>query len=101
MKTAVVTGASSGIGFAGCGARLAQGWRVVGIGRSGENCRRAKDALKKEYPDGQTVFFTGDLLRQAEVLRVGAAVRDYLEADCGGELHALINNAGCVRGGFC
>jgi NAD(P)-dependent dehydrogenase (short-subunit alcohol dehydrogenase family) len=100
MKTAVVTGASSGIGFAVCRALMKQEWRVVGIGRSEENCRKAAEALKSEYPAGQVTLFSGDLLRQSEVLRVGAAVRAYLDGTGGGALHALINNAGCVRGGY-
>jgi NAD(P)-dependent dehydrogenase (short-subunit alcohol dehydrogenase family) len=97
MRTIVVTGATSGIGFAVCRELAASRYSVIGVGRSEENCRKASECLKQDYPDVPIAFFTGDLSRQMEVLRVGNEIREYIEAKCHGQLYGLINNAGCVR----
>lgn len=97
MKTVVITGATSGIGFAVCHELAASNYSIVGVGRSDENCKKALELLKKEYPDVPIVFFSGDLSRQIEVLRVSNEIRAYIEAKCNGQLYGLINNAGCVR----
>ena len=96
MKTVVVTGATSGIGLAVCEALAANGFRIIGIGHSGENCREALEKLSAANPGLEHVFFHGDLMQQTEVRRVAGEVRAQLDQN-GGELHALINNAGCVR----
>jgi NADP-dependent 3-hydroxy acid dehydrogenase YdfG len=41
MKTAVITGATSGIGYEVANTLLQQGWRVIGIGRSAQRCEEA------------------------------------------------------------
>lgn len=97
MKTVVVTGATSGIGLAVCRELAASNYRIIGVGRSDENCKRALELLKQVYPDVPIVFFSGDLLRQTEVLKVCNEIREYIEAKCDGQLYGLINNAGCVR----
>ena len=97
MKTAVVTGATSGIGLAVCAGLLKNGYRVIGIGHSGENCAFAKEKLQKDIPGGDAVFFCGDLMQMGEVCRVADDVRRELLRVSGGRLDALVNNAGCVR----
>ena len=97
MKTAVITGATSGIGYAVCAVLLKNGYNVIGIGRSEENCTRAKEKLLQETPDGTVTFFTADLMQQSQVRRVSGEIRSLLEKQSGGRLNALVNNAGCVR----
>lgn len=97
MKTVVITGATSGIGFQTARLLIRQGYFVMGIGHSEETCSRAEKSLKDEYPDAEIVFFAADLMQQREVLRAAAKIKDCLTARFGGELYALINNAGCVR----
>ncbi len=97
MKTVVVTGATSGIGFAVCAALMKNGYRVIGIGRSDENCALAKEKLEQEAPEGDAVFFRADLMQLGEVRRVAKDIKALLERVSGGRLDALVNNAGCVR----
>ncbi len=96
-KSVVVTGATSGIGFSVCELLLKNRFRVIGVGRSKENCEAARERLIEKYPEGEIVFFYGDMVHQQEVFRVASEIRDYLRKSSGDELHALINNAGCVR----
>jgi len=97
MKTVVVTGATSGIGFAVCRELAALDYGIIGVGRSEERCKNALDILNKEFPGVQAIYFCGELSRQNDTARVGNEIREYIEKKCDGKLHALINNAGCVR----
>ena len=97
MKTAVVTGATSGIGLSILRALAEAGWSVIGVGRTEERCHRAKARLLESMPDADIVFVFGDLSQQGEVHRIADEVIARLENKNGGKLDALINNAGCVR----
>ena len=97
MKTIVVTGATSGIGLAVCEELLHHQYRVIGIGRTAENCERAKDSLLAAIPAAEIAFYHGDLMQQTDVRRVAGEIMSDLERESSGSLHALINNAGCVR----
>jgi meso-butanediol dehydrogenase / (S,S)-butanediol dehydrogenase / diacetyl reductase len=86
MQTAIVTGASSGIGF-GCAVKLAQmGMAVLGVGRD-----QAKlDALKAAVPDPERLATIAvDLTRdEAPKQVVDMAVSRW------GQVDFLVNNAG-------
>jgi NAD(P)-dependent dehydrogenase (short-subunit alcohol dehydrogenase family) len=97
MKTVVVTGATSGIGFAVCEELLKNGYGVIGIGHSEENCAAAREKLLAAHPGCDITFHWGELMHQQDVLAVAEKIRGELEARCGGALHALVLNAGCVR----
>ena len=97
MNTIVVTGATSGIGFAVCEALLDAGYQVIGVGRSAENCEKAKASLETRRPGTQVCFFAADLMQQREVLRVADEIESIIRGSDSGKLHALVNNAGCVR----
>ena len=97
MKTVVVTGATSGIGFAVCAELLKRGCRVVGLGRSRENCRAAREKLLLINPAYDVIFFWGDLMQQTEVVRLAGMIKNDLLSNNGGKLDALVNNAGCFR----
>lgn len=97
MKTIVITGATSGIGFETARLLAMQGYQVFGIGRSQENCAQAQSMILQSAPDGQIRFYVADLLQQREVVQVANQVRMDLEKNSDGALHALINNAGCAR----
>lgn len=96
-RTVVVTGATSGIGFAVVGQLLSLNYRVIGLGHSDASCKAASTALTDKYPQASLVFFAADLMQQREVNRVADELSHYLETRCNGELYALINNAGGVR----
>jgi NAD(P)-dependent dehydrogenase (short-subunit alcohol dehydrogenase family) len=97
MNTAVITGATSGIGFAVAKKLLDMDWRVLLIGHTKENCDKAQAKLCGLYPQGEIAFFHGDLMHQREVNRLAGELNAYLNAYCGGSLQVLINNAGAVR----
>ncbi len=84
-KRAVVTGASTGIGWATVGLLRRHGWDVVAVARREERLA----ALAAET--GCSVFAT-DLTDAAQVAALASHVR------AGGPLHALVNVAGGARG---
>ena len=100
MKTIVITGATSGIGFETAKLLAAKGFRIIGIGRSEQRCARAKTAILAAVPEAEVSYFTADLMQQREVNHIAAVLTDYIVSDCGGQLFALINNAGCARGRY-
>lgn len=97
MKTIVITGATSGIGLESARLLAQKHFRVLGVGHSPENCKKAEASLLDGNPDAEVAFFAADLLQRREVIRVAKELTEYLDAHCEGELYALINNAGCVR----
>jgi NAD(P)-dependent dehydrogenase (short-subunit alcohol dehydrogenase family) len=97
MKTIIVTGATSGIGFAVCRALLGNGCRVIGIGRSVESAAAAREKLLAEFPGGEITYRSGDLMQLPEVRRLASELRADLTHMTGGKLDALVLNAGCVR----
>jgi uncharacterized protein len=87
MRSAVVTGASSGIGKATAQLLSSEGWRLLLVARGAERL----DALAGELGDASAVPL--DLTDADAPGRVRAAVEERL----GGELHLLVNNAGMAR----
>ncbi len=100
MKTVVVTGATSGIGLAVCEGLVRAGCRVIGVGRSAAAIDKALAALRAAVPEGDVHFVCADLLERAQVLRAADEIRSFLDEATGGELDALVNNVGCVRGWY-
>lgn len=97
MKTIVITGATSGIGLE-CAKLLAKkGYRIVGVGRSEERCGKAREEILAENEGADVAFLTADLMQQRDVLRAADEITADINENGGGGLHALINNAGCVR----
>lgn len=97
MKTAVVTGASSGIGFATSAELIQKGYRIIGIGRDKSRCDEAEYRLKMLTPDASVSFLCADLMQQREVERVSDEIAQLLEEENENKLDVLINNVGCVR----
>ena len=98
MKTAVVTGATSGIGLSVCRKLAGSGFDIIGIGRNEETCGKATDTLRSEFPKSNVRFFCADFSRQSEVLLAGKEIKEYVVGQCDGKIDVLISNAGCVRG---
>ncbi len=91
-KTAVVTGATRGIGRAIAEALVAHGCNVVIAARHEQDCHAAAEQITRQGP-GQAVGVAADVRRHEDCERVIArAANDF------GGLQILINNAGI--GGF-
>lgn len=91
---AVITGASSGIGFAAASQFARQGWRIIGIGRNAERCAKAEQTLKEISGDGLADMMIADLSLLSEVVRVAAAI-----AEATDRIDVLANNAGGMASG--
>lgn len=85
-RVAVVTGASAGVGKAAAKALLAQGWRVIGVGRDPARCATAE----AELGDGFAMI-RADLSLLAEVSHTADAIGALTP-----RVDALLNNAGGV-----
>ena len=91
QKTAVVTGASTGIGRAITKKLIDEGWRVFGSVRKEEDAADLHAALGEGYAP---LLF--DVTDQDAVASAAAEVREQLE---GRTLDGLVNNAGVALGG--
>jgi len=97
MKTAVITGASSGIGFAALAELSKKGYHVIGIGHDQVRCEQAKQSAIAAFPEARVTFLCGDLMQQREIERIACEISTILETGNENRLEVLINNAGCVR----
>lgn len=89
-RTAVITGASAGVGKAAAKALVAMGWRVIGMGRDPGRCDAAEAEIRA-LPGADFVMLRADLSLLAEVARVADRI-----AELTPRLDALLNNAGGV-----
>ncbi len=95
-KYIVVTGATSGIGFAAARQLAGAGVVVIGIGRSEDRCRAAQDQLRRLHPAGKAHFLRADLSELREVRAVADHIRGTLAGSGRTVLDGLLNNAGGV-----
>ena len=92
-RVAVVTGASSGIGFACAKALAAEGCRLVIASQSAERLARAESALVDA--GAEVLAVATDVEQRTEVERLAERTLDHY-----GEVHVLVNNAGVYVPGF-
>lgn len=97
MKTAVITGASSGIGYATSAELIQKGYRIIGIGRDKTRCEESEYLLNALASNAKATILQADLMQQREVERVATEILQLLEQENENKLEVLINNAGCVR----
>lgn len=88
-KTAIVTGASAGIGAVVARELARQGWRVIAMGRNPDRAEASLAAIRKAVPDAHIEMVLADLSSMAEVVR---AARDIAART--DRIDLLVNNAG-------
>lgn len=91
MKSAVITGASSGIGYETCALLLNKNYKVFGSVRSESDANRLQRAFGRDFTP--LVF---DVRDESAVTQAVGLVKDALE---GNTLSVLINNAGVAVSG--
>jgi NAD(P)-dependent dehydrogenase (short-subunit alcohol dehydrogenase family) len=91
-RTAVITGASSGIGKAAAKALLVQGWRVIGIGRDPARTASAVEEIRSVAARSQFDMLRADLSLMSEAARVAREIAARTE-----RVDVLLNNAGGVN----
>lgn len=87
-KTAVITGAASGIGRMAAEALVRAGARVLIASRKGDACAKAAEELNAIGP-GSAEGFAGDVATEDGVAALTAEIRTRTD-----RLHILVNNAG-------
>jgi NAD(P)-dependent dehydrogenase (short-subunit alcohol dehydrogenase family) len=88
-KTAVITGATSGIGRATALALARRGARLLLVGRNAARAQETLEALRAAAPGCDVEVVRGDFATQAEVRRVGEELARRVDA-----LDLLVNNHG-------
>ncbi|SPB16770.1 short-chain dehydrogenase [Caballeronia novacaledonica] len=91
-QVAVVTGGSSGIGFATARLFLRAGASVAICGRDGERLEAARAALAQEFPHAQLLASRCDVLDERQVNAFASRVEERF-----GRVDMLVNNAGQGR----
>mgnify|MGYP001806058482 CR=1 FL=1 len=89
MKTALVTGANSGLGLAIAQGLAAAGWRVGLVARDRARGEAALAEIQAATGNPQLQLFVADLASQVEVRALADSVLAHFDA-----LHLLVNNAG-------
>jgi retinol dehydrogenase 12 len=89
MKTAVVTGASSGIGLVVARELARSGWRVIAHGRNASRAEAAMADILAAAPQAQVDMLLADLSIMAEVSRFAQKVAAMTD-----RIDLLVNNAG-------
>lgn len=88
-RTAVVTGASAGIGFVVARHLAGNGWRVIGVGRDAGRVAAAKEAIRAALPDCDVTMLRADLSIMGDVRQLARAIAKKTDI-----VHLLVNNAG-------
>lgn len=91
LRVAVVTGATSGIGFELALQLARAGWRVIGLGRSSRRSRLASELIRAQTGNPHVHYLTADFLVMKEV---AAAARQIAQEQP--RIDLLINNAGSL-----
>lgn len=93
-KTAVITGATSGIGLATAKLLALHDARIIAIGRNEQRCQVVKADILEICPDARITFLMADLASQKQIRKLAVNIRAELAGQHISGLDILINNAG-------
>lgn len=93
-KTALVTGATAGIGLQSLIALVKAGAFGIGTGRDPQRCIQAKETVLAACPAGKVEFLLADLSRQSEIRQLAGDVHSLIHNEGFACLDVLVNNAG-------
>ena len=93
MRTVVITGANTGLGFQTALSLAQMGERIVMACRSVERARQAQRDLLADVPNADTIVLPLDVSEPASIREFGEEFSDRI-----GRLDLLINNAGIAGG---
>ncbi|CAN5340253.1 SDR family oxidoreductase [soil metagenome] len=93
-KTAVVTGANSGIGKITTHALLEEGYRVVMICRNPDKAEAARKEITEDTGNDRADILIYDLSEMAQIRETASEIRDKYD-----RLDRLVNNAGLISDG--
>lgn len=99
MKTALITGGTSGTGLCIAKGLLHLGWHVIIIGKTEASCRRALNQVPANLQH-RLRLLQADLSLRSETLRVSQEALTILNEINAGKLDVLIANAGTISGRF-
>lgn len=91
-KYVMVTGASSGIGYATAKEFAKHGYNIIVLARRNEKLEELKKEISEINPNADIVIVSSDLSKDGEAERVYNLVRNY-------DIETWINNAGLGNGG--
>jgi len=92
-KIAVVTGASSGVGFQTALGLARDGWRVIALGRNEGRMAASAKAIADAAPDARVDWIRADLSVMAEMREAARQTGELV-----GHIDVLLNNAGQILG---
>lgn len=95
-KTIVITGATSGIGFALARLAVNKGARVIGVGRSKERCDDALSRMTNAADKEKISYLPADLSLLGQTKNLAAQIRRQMEVWDISSLDALVLNAAAV-----
>lgn len=95
-KVVVITGATSGIGFAAAKELASRGAAIIGVGRSTERNQKAQNEILAASPEAKVTYLLADLSSQQQVRKLATDISEWIEEIGLGKLDVLVNNAGMV-----
>lgn len=99
-QTAVITGATSGIGLQTALTLAQAGLGIIGIGRDPQRCRQAEEKIRLAVPGAEINYLVADLSRQSQVRTAAVSIKDKLSTQGIEALDILVNNAGTFADRF-
>jgi len=97
-KSAVITGATSGIGWQAALDLVSEGAFVIGVGRNPQRCADAQAKIQSKIPDAHIQYLVADLSSQRQVKALSAEIIKMLEEQGFKTLDILVNDAGVYMG---